>query len=250
MTEQTVNPNFNQKKSPRYVGLVELFHPIIHGKDCSNYKKLLSHYIILCSKNFLLNEDEYENENEDLSNGDLSNGDLSNGELSDSEYDNSVYSDTESETDSETDSDPNSIINSNQGSGFGSGINVTNYAIANEFKYLKGIRNMCLSAYNTIENNYGRLLKSKTIRNYQNIIKSPKYLHPEIFEKVYIHERFCAIIKTFWIRIVQRSWKRVFKERARIKALRKSIKAILYWQMSGRWPYNCSYMPGLRHMIR
>ena len=162
MTEQTVSPNFNQKKSPRYVGLVELFHPIVHGYDSSNYKKLLNHYIILCSKNFLLNEDECENE-------ELSNGELSNGELSNGDYDDSVYSDTESETDSESDSEPNAITNSNQGSGSGSGINITNYAIANEFEYLKGTRNMCLSAYNTIENNYGRLLKSKTIRNYQNI---------------------------------------------------------------------------------
>jgi len=238
MTEQTASPNLNKQKSPRYLGLVELFHPRIHGFDSSSYKELLNHYIIFCSKNFLLNEDECENE------------ELSNGELSNGEYDDSVYSDTESETDSETDSEPNVTTNSNQGSGSGSGFNITNYAIANEFEYLKGIRNMCLSAYNTIENNYGRLLKSKTIRNYQNIIKSSKYLHPEIFEKVYIHERFCAVIKTFWIKIVQRSWKRVFKERTRIKALRRSVKAILYWQMSGRWPDNCSFMPGLRHMVR
>ena len=51
-----MSPNFNQKKSPRYVGLVELFHPRIHGCDFSSYKELLNHYIIFCSKNFLLNE--------------------------------------------------------------------------------------------------------------------------------------------------------------------------------------------------
>jgi len=229
-----------KQKNPRYLGLVELFHPRTHGFEFSNYKELLNHYIIFCSKNFLLNE--YDCEDEYSSAGEY-------------EYpDDAPYSDTDSDTESETDSEtePNSVTSSNQGSGsgFGSGINITNYAIKNEFEYLKGGRSMCLSAYNAIELNDGRLLKNTVIRNFQNIIKSPKYLQPEIFEKVHVHNRCCAIIKTFWIKIVQRSWKRVFKERTRIRALRRSVKAILYWQAFGKWPDYCAYMPGIRHMVR
>jgi hypothetical protein len=232
-----MNPNSEQEKGPRYLGLVEIFHPRIHGFNSCDYKELLNHYIVFCSKNFLLNEsdceDEYSSASEYYYSADAA--------MTDND------SDTESETDSEpeslTEPETNSVTTSNQAS------NITNYAIKNEFEYLKGTRSMCLSAYDTIQINMGKPLTRKSIRNYNKIIKSPKYLQPEIFEKVYVHDRCCAIIKTFWIKIVQRSWKRVFKERTRIRALRRSVKAILYWQMTGKWPEYCTYMPGLRHMI-
>ena len=221
-----------QAKHPRYVGIVEFFHPRIHGY--SNINKLLNHYIVFCSKNFLLNESDCEDEYSSAS-----------------DYDDPAdapISDTESETDSESESDSESASESDQVM-VNQALSITNYAIKNEIEYLKDIRIMCLSAYNTIESNSGKPLKLKAIKNYQTIIRSSRYMQPEIFEKVYIDEICCAVIKTFWIRIVQRSWKRVFKERARIEALRRTIKAILYWQMTGRWPENCAYMPGIRHMI-
>jgi hypothetical protein len=237
--------NSTQEKSPRYFGLVEFFHPRIHGCNATNYKELLNHYIVFCSKNFLLNESDCEDEYSSAGEYD----DPADAPYSDNDSDTEYV--TESETDSETDSDSDfdsetntiTLINYNQNS------NITNYAIINEFKYLQGTRIMCINAYNSIEINSGKPLTLKAIKNYQNIIKSSKYLQPEIFEKVYVHDRCCAIIKTFWIKIVQRSWKRVFKERTRIRALRRSVKAILYWQMFGKWPEYCAYMPGLRHMI-
>lgn len=234
-----MNPNSTQEKCPRYLGLVEFYHPRIHGCNSPNYKKLLNHYIVFCSKNFLLNESDCEDEYSSVG-----------------EYDDPAdapYSDyeTESETDSESDSDSDSETETENevGTNTAQVSRITNYAIINEFKYLQGTRTMCINAYNSIENNSGKLLTLKAIKNFQKIIKSNHYLQPQIFEKIYINNTCCAIIKTFWIKIVQRSWKRVFKERTRIRDLRRSVRAILYWQMTNKWPNYCSYMPGLRHMI-
>ena len=236
-----MNPN-SEEESPRYLGLVELFHPRIHGCNSADYKKLINHYIVFCSKNFLLNESDCEDEYSSASDYD----DPADAPISDTDSE----TDSESESESESESDPDPSNDSHIVNVDSNPLRITNYAIKNEFEYLKGTRIMCLQVYGMMEIDYGRPLTLKNIRNYQNIIRSSSYLQPEIFEKVYIHNRCCAVIKTFWIRIVQRSWKRVFKERTRIKALRRTIKAILYWQMSGRWPENCAYMPGLRHMVR
>ena len=226
--------NAQQKKTPRYLGLCEIYNPRIHGYNSKTSHELFNHYIVFCSRNFklcALEDDFYPSNNLDI--------------YGDSDNDSDYYSETDSETDSENESNLNNTHIQNP-----SATILTNYAIINEFTYLKGTRNMCLTGYHAQELNIGKPLSRKYIRNYNNIIKSPKYLQPEIFEKVYIDDSCCAVIKTFWIKIVQRSWKRVFKERVRIMTLRKSIRSLMYWQMSGRWPENCAYMPGLHSMIK
>ena len=51
------------------------------------------------------------------------------------------------------------------------------------------------------------------IRNYYNIVCNiDNYIKPEIFQKIYLSgNECCAILKTFWIRIIQRTWKRIFR---------------------------------------
>ena len=51
-------------------------------------------------------------------------------------------------------------------------------------------------------------------RNYKNIISKQNYIKPEIAECVYLENQECvAILKTFWIKIIQRTWKNVIKNR-------------------------------------
>ncbi len=51
-------------------------------------------------------------------------------------------------------------------------------------------------------------------RNYKNIISRENYIKPEIAECVYLENQECvAILKTFWIKIIQRTWKNVIKSR-------------------------------------
>jgi hypothetical protein len=89
------------------------------------------------------------------------------------------------------------------------------------------------------------------IRNYKSIIINEKYLKPEIAECVKLSGDECvAILKTFWLRIVQRTWKRVFAERKAMIELRRSPKALNYRERNGKWPLNCCRLPALKGMIR
>jgi hypothetical protein len=52
------------------------------------------------------------------------------------------------------------------------------------------------------------------IRNYSNIVSKENYLKPEIAQCIILPtQETIAILKTFWIRIIQRKWKKVFKLR-------------------------------------
>jgi hypothetical protein len=53
-----------------------------------------------------------------------------------------------------------------------------------------------------------------TIRNYHTIISKQNYIKPEIGQYIILPtQEAVAILKTFWIRIIQRKWKKVFQER-------------------------------------
>jgi hypothetical protein len=60
-------------------------------------------------------------------------------------------------------------------------------------------------------------LKHRVIRNYPAIVASGNYVKPEIAECFELPDHECVCIKkTFWLRLIQRAWKRVFKERLAI----------------------------------
>jgi hypothetical protein len=72
------------------------------------------------------------------------------------------------------------------------------------------------------KNMYKRLIKrtfvSKNphpiIRNFEYIINRNDYIKPEIGECIiFPTQEQIVIIKTFWIRLIQRTWKRIFKAR-------------------------------------
>ena len=50
-----------------------------------------------------------------------------------------------------------------------------------------------------------------------------------------------AYLKTFWLRIVQRCWKKVFKARQEVIKKRSTMRALQIKQRTGQWP------EGLRH---
>jgi len=60
-------------------------------------------------------------------------------------------------------------------------------------------------------------LTHKIVRNYKAIVSSNSYVKPEIAECIELPDHECVCIKkTFWLRLIQRAWKRVFKERQKI----------------------------------
>jgi hypothetical protein len=68
--------------------------------------------------------------------------------------------------------------------------------------------------------------------------------------KLYIQDNvYIAIIKTFWIKIIQRTWKRIMKERYRILQVRKRLNSIHYREKTGMFPLEIRYLPNLYGML-
>lgn len=97
--------------------------------------------------------------------------------------------------------------------------------------------------------NFGDL-EHDIIRNYKNIITNQNYLNLEIGKIHYLKGDECVcIIKTFWLRLLQRAWKKIYKQRMVIKKKRSRPTSLFYRQISAKWPEDCNYMPSIRGML-
>jgi len=56
---------------------------------------------------------------------------------------------------------------------------------------------------------------------------------------------YCAIIKTFWLRIVQRAWKKQFAKRQSIILARGHIASQRHFEVTGTYPRSIRTIPGL-----
>ena len=116
------------------------------------------------------------------------------------------------------------------------------------FKYVNNMSNFYKKYY---EKNFcGLSLPHSIIRNYYNIIKDPSYLNLQIGQVNILKGSECVcVIKTFWLKIVQRAWKKVYKIRKYILKTRYRPDSIVYRQFTGKWPQNCEYLPSIRGML-
>jgi hypothetical protein len=60
---------------------------------------------------------------------------------------------------------------------------------------------------------------------------------------------YCAIIKTFWLRIVQRAWKKQFSKRQTVIRSRGNIAAQRHFEITGTYPRELRNIPGLRGLL-
>jgi hypothetical protein len=96
----------------------------------------------------------------------------------------------------------------------------------------------------------GIILCHDNIRNYRNIIRRSNYIKPEIAECIYLSGDECvAIIKTFWIKIIQRTWKKIFKERKQNTLNRMKLCNLKYIEIHGKWSLDCR-LPTIHGMLR
>jgi hypothetical protein len=200
----------SKQKSKYYIGICELHHDLLHGFDENSSPDVKGHYLLMEKFNNLhkyIVNDVYNSRYDDYEEEELENSDNSNSSI--------VDSDDEVEND--------------------------NPKLIDLYRY-----------------KYSILLKSATfmnschsvIRNYHNIIKSFYYIQPHIVECVYLPSpggECVAILKTFWLRIVQRTWKRVYKQRM---AMLCSVPMMRLREIrSGRFVYEKIHIPGLRGML-
>lgn len=67
--------------------------------------------------------------------------------------------------------------------------------------------------------------------------------------KILEDDTYCAVIKTFWIRIIQRHWKKIFQQRKIIIQMRCSIKSLFYNQINGKHKPELKYLPTINGML-
>jgi hypothetical protein len=88
------------------------------------------------------------------------------------------------------------------------------------------------------------------IRNYFNIISRPDYIKPEIGLQIKLDTgEMVAIIKTFWLKLIQRAWKRVYKKRQFVINGRKQIASLHCVRLTGFWPVQYRFVPTLRGLL-
>jgi hypothetical protein len=71
----------------------------------------------------------------------------------------------------------------------------------------------------------------------------------DIIQLYIVNNSYRAVIKTYWLRLIQRHWKRAYAERKRVINLRQTIRNIMYRQVHGRHLYGANYMPSLNGLL-
>lgn len=85
-----------------------------------------------------------------------------------------------------------------------------------------------------------------TIRNYFNIISDENYIKPQIGYKVYLSGNECiAILKTCWLKIVQRCWKRVYKQRKEMLKPQNIIKLLYLREINPTYHIHAPLIHGM-----
>lgn len=127
---------------------------------------------------------------------------------------------------------------------------IYNYLTINRYKkldmdWIKDTCDFMNSEYLYLPNQHHNIF-----RNYRNLIRRENYIKPEIAKCIYLPggESIC-IIKTFWIKIIQKAWKKIYKQRKEIIIKRSSLISLKYREINGKWPNGCNYYPSLKGLL-
>ena len=210
-----------------------------------------------------------------MTNNNTENQDIQNIQDNDSYYNDSDYNDSDYEDYSDEDDlyfDPDEESNTRfnivlcelycklHGKGNG-GKMFYYYLNISSFKKLEiNVINEICNNYNTYYNDLvNNLLPGNSatnsppfsaIRNFNSIVSKNDYIKPEIAENITLESghRVC-IIKTIWLKLIQRTWKKVFALRKIIIKRRCNIHSLKMREITGKWPENCRFYPELQGMM-
>ena len=124
------------------------------------------------------------------------------------------------------------------------------YLVYSRFKTLD--MNQINYVANNINNGYLELDNQThdIFRNYTQIITRENYIKPEITDCVYLNTgHYVAILKTYWLRLIQRKWKNIIKERENIIKKRCTLNSLRHRELTGKWPNDCLHFPQLKGML-
>jgi hypothetical protein len=194
--------------------ICELHNPIIHGKTDESYHNIENHYLVY---------DKFDGKT-GISLSCLENYD---------EYDTDEEFDTDEELDSDSDSD--SYDNNDN----------RICKIDDSIKHLR-------TCYKNFVRKLNYYEKHPSIRNYDKIISRKDYIKKEIGYCIVLPtQETIAILKTFWLRIVQRKWKNIFKQRQIILKKRNLPSSLYQREIGYNWLQSCNNlnMPSLKGML-
>lgn len=63
-------------------------------------------------------------------------------------------------------------------------------------------------------------------------------------------ETYSVILKTHWLRLVQRTWKKVYNDRKRVLKGRRKIQNLFYKEVHGRYPNGLNFVPTIYGMMQ
>ena len=108
-----------------------------------------------------------------------------------------------------------------------------------------------LDDFNIPHNVFGPNKEHPLIRNYYTIISDlDKHIKPEIALKIYLSGGECvAILKTFWLRIIQRVWRKKYSQRTAMFNMRLRIESLNHRALTGKWPNHCLVLPTIHGML-
>jgi len=111
---------------------------------------------------------------------------------------------------------------------------------------IQGVQNLYNDEYEEMCIN----IPHKTIRNYSNIVKKENYIQPQIALCIELPTgENITIIKTIWIKLIQRAWKRVYKRRQSVINGRTMIDSLNCRRLTGHWPEMYREMPGIKCLL-
>ena len=119
-------------------------------------------------------------------------------------------------------------------------------------RYKKIDFNYIRKSIDYIQNKYTHLINKdhNIFKNYENIIYNEKYIQPEITECIYLDTGHCiAIKKTFWLRLIQRTWKNIVKKRNEINFKISNPLALRNREIKVKSNYDYVNYPRLKGML-
>lgn len=88
-----------------------------------------------------------------------------------------------------------------------------------------------------------------SIRNYWEI-SNEITCSPQIAQCIELPGDECvAILKTHWLRLIQKTWKKIFQQRLNVTKQRKNPRNICYREITGKWQSKCNHMPSIKGML-
>ena len=104
--------------------------------------------------------------------------------------------------------------------------------------------------HNTHYNSIINFNSLSVIKNYEYIVKNENYIKPQIAENIVLESGHCVcIIKTIWIKLIQRTWRKIYALRKDVISKRCKIESLIFRETTGKWPNTCIYFPGLKGML-